>query len=247
MEPIPEPGFFGKLPTYGDFIQKRLPRDFVQPWDDWLQVGIAAAKERLPEQWLTHYLNCPAWKFVMSSGICGDQACAGVTIPSVDRVGRYFNFTLANMLPVYTAPAHFLIHQFDWLEKLEDLAITVLEQEMDQDQLETALADFSVLPVELERERPVFERGEDYLRLVFREPTESPEQIQALLHELVQANRDEGYGIWVQRGSHQVHAQILVCRGMPTTDQFLDLMMNEDAEDSTVNDDGDLIDQFLSS
>ena len=38
-----EPGFFGKLPVYGDFIHKRLPRDFITPWDDWLQVGLAAA------------------------------------------------------------------------------------------------------------------------------------------------------------------------------------------------------------
>lgn len=244
---IPEPGYFGKLPSYGDFITKRLPRDFVQPWDDWLQVGIAAAKERLPQEWLTHYLNCPAWKFVMGGGVCGTQACAGVTIPSVDRVGRYFNFTLATMLPVYTAPTHFLINQFEWLQHMEDLAIRVLEEEMDQDQIEEVLADFSTLPVTLEHERPVFDSSDQHLRLVFHEPTEAPDQVQALLHELVQTHRDEGYGIWMQRGSLQVPAQILVCRGMPTTEQFLDLMLNEDAEDPPGSDGDDLIDQFLSS
>ena len=244
---IPEPGYYGKLPTYGDFIQKRLPRDFVQPWDDWLQTGIAAAKERLPQEWLTHYLNCPAWKFVLAGGVCGSQACAGVTIPSVDRVGRYFNFTLATMLPTYTAPTGFLINQFDWLQQMEDLAIGVLEDELDQDGLEDGLAQFDMLPVEIERERPVFHSGDGFMRLLFREPTEAPDQVQALLHELVQDNRDEGYGIWMQRGSHQVHPQILVCRGMPSTEQFLDLMMNEDAEDPEEDAGDDLIDQFLSS
>ena len=31
------PGFYGKTPRHGDFIKRRLPRSFVDPWDDWLQ------------------------------------------------------------------------------------------------------------------------------------------------------------------------------------------------------------------
>ena len=30
-------GFFGKLPSHGDFLSRRLPRSFVDPWDSWLQ------------------------------------------------------------------------------------------------------------------------------------------------------------------------------------------------------------------
>jgi len=250
-ERIPEPGFYGKLPSYGDFIQKRLPRDFIAPWDEWLQTGIAAAKERLPSQWLTFYLNCPAWKFVLGSGVCGEQPCAGVTIPSVDKVGRYFNFTLATMLPLYTVPAHFLIRHFDWLEQLEELALRILEQEMDQDQIEVAIGDFSVLPVAAEPIRPVFDSDQDYLRLTFYEPTEARHQVQALLHELIQARGGEHYGIWMQRGSTQVNAQILCCGAMPSTELFLDLLMNEDAEevnqptDTGEADADDILDKFL--
>ena len=30
------PGFFGKLPAAGDFVSRRLPRDFVRFWDRWV-------------------------------------------------------------------------------------------------------------------------------------------------------------------------------------------------------------------
>lgn len=248
-ERIPDPGFYGKLPSYGDFIQKRLPRDFIAPWDEWLQAGIATAKEKLPRQWLTFYLNCPAWKFVLGAGVCGAQPCAGVTIPSVDKVGRYFNFTLATMLPLYTVPAHFLIRHFDWLERLEALALTVLEEELDQDGIETAIGEFSTLPVSGEPIRPVFDSGEDYLRLTFYEPTEARHQVQALLHELIRDRRGENYGIWMQQGSTQVNAQILCCAGMPGIPLFLDLLMSGDAVEPAPGAEpaaDDILEQFLS-
>ena len=132
-------GFYGKLPTYGDFIQKRLPTDFINPWHEWLQSGMVAVRERDPDGWMTFYLNCPAWSFVLSAGICGEQAVAGVTIPSVDRVGRYFNFTMASILPPETSPAIFAGTYANWLDDLEDLALSVLEQEMDQDAIENLI------------------------------------------------------------------------------------------------------------
>jgi type VI secretion system protein ImpM len=252
IENIPEPGYYGKLPTYGDFITKRLPRDFIAPWDEWLQVGIAAAKERLPQEWLTFYLNCPPWKFVLGSGICGEQPCAGVTIPSVDKVGRYFNFTLATMLPLYTVPSQFLIRHFDWLEGLEDLALKALDEELDQDAIESSIADFGVLPVTGKSARPVYDSDDEFMRLTFHENAETQEQVQALLHELLLPSRGEDHGFWLQRGSAQVNAQIICTSGMPSKGLFLDMLMKEDAQDPVeVPDEGaeddDILEQFLSS
>src|SRR5690606_36950533 len=30
------PGFYGKLPSRGDFVSRRLPADFIGQWDAWL-------------------------------------------------------------------------------------------------------------------------------------------------------------------------------------------------------------------
>ena len=92
------PGLYGKIPSLGDFVSRRLPRSFISPWETWLQEVITNSREQLGELWLDHYLTCPLWRFVLSPGICGEQAWGGVLMPSVDRVGRYYPFTLVGRL-----------------------------------------------------------------------------------------------------------------------------------------------------
>ena len=88
-------GFFGKFPSHGDFVARRLPAGFLQPWDAWLQAGLADSLDRLGDAWLPTYLNSPIWRFALCVGVCGPQAWGGVLMPSVDRVGRYFPLTIA--------------------------------------------------------------------------------------------------------------------------------------------------------
>ena len=40
-------GYFGKLPSWGDFIQQLLPQDFANGWHEWLQISMASARESL--------------------------------------------------------------------------------------------------------------------------------------------------------------------------------------------------------
>ena len=97
-------GFYGKLPARGDFVQRNLPRSFIDPWDNWLQEALAGSREQLGEQWLRSYLTSPVWRFALSGGLCGEQVVAGVLIPSVDRVGRYFPLAITALLPETVEP-----------------------------------------------------------------------------------------------------------------------------------------------
>lgn len=90
-----EVGFFGKLPGTGDFVQRRLPADFVTAWDGAFEIAVAAARATLGTAWQTAWAAAPAWRFVLAPGVCGASAWAGVTGPSVDRVGRGFPMVLA--------------------------------------------------------------------------------------------------------------------------------------------------------
>ena len=89
------PGFFGKVRTHGDFVTRRLPSEFITPWDACLQQGMLFAQRWFDAQWLPVYLNAPIWCFALGADVCGESAWAGVLMPGVDRVGRYFPFTLA--------------------------------------------------------------------------------------------------------------------------------------------------------
>ena len=108
-------GFYGKLPTHGDFLRRRTSDAFVAGWDAWLQAGMTASQAALGERWLDVYLTSPAWRFVCAAGACGPAPVAGVLVPSIDRVGRYFPLTVVAQLspdiPIVTvatqAPAFF--------------------------------------------------------------------------------------------------------------------------------------------
>ncbi len=47
-----EVGFFGKLPSHGDFVRRRVADDFVAGWDSWLQQCLAQSRETLGDAWL---------------------------------------------------------------------------------------------------------------------------------------------------------------------------------------------------
>src|SRR5215510_2706661 len=92
-------GFYGKLPSHGDFLRRRVADAFFGVWDGWLQECVSASRSALGDRWLDVYLTSPAWRFACAAGVCGPSPAAGLMVPSVDRVGRYFPLTIVAQLP----------------------------------------------------------------------------------------------------------------------------------------------------
>ncbi len=130
------PGWFGKLPSLGDFASRRLPEVFVRRWDRWLQRGLVATRTQLGEHWLDVYLVAPVLRFWVAPGALGEPAWAGVMMPSVDRVGRHFPLTVA--LPLQPLAAALASH--DWFAALDRAARRVLDVEFTLEHFEAALA-----------------------------------------------------------------------------------------------------------
>jgi type VI secretion system protein ImpM len=135
------PGWHGKLPTLGDFAARRLPHEFIEPWDGWLAAGLATLRASAPEAWLEGYLASPIWRFVLLPGAlpapCAAQGWAGVLMPSVDRAGRYFPFTVARPLAGLPKDSASLTALHRWLRQMDggralqdDWTVTQLEAEL---------------------------------------------------------------------------------------------------------------------
>jgi len=141
------PGWYGKLPTLGDFASRRLEADFIEPWDLWLGESLQAQRSAFGEGWLDAYLDTPPWRFVLSPGalrgVRPDVAFAGVLVPSVDRVGRHFPLTLVASLARLPDLAAEFDGVFAWLHRLEDTALDALQGDWTIDDLENALADLA--------------------------------------------------------------------------------------------------------
>lgn len=140
MNPNP-PGWHGKLPSLGDFASRRLEPAFVEAWDGWLAAGLLRLREARPEAWLEAYLASPSWRFLLMPGVLPlPGAWAGVLMPSVDRVGRYFPFTIALPLGETPATTRQMGELWHWLGRLDELAGDALQDDWTVDRLEDELA-----------------------------------------------------------------------------------------------------------
>ena len=137
-------GWHGKLPTVGDFATRRLDPDFVTVWDEWLSNGLAKFRASNESQWLDDYLASPTWRFLLTPGFLPPphhaQAWAGIVMPSVDRVGRYYPLTIAAPLANLPQAASSQAALWTWLHRVDDAAVDALQDDWSIDALEDELA-----------------------------------------------------------------------------------------------------------
>ena len=56
-----EVGFYGKLPSHGDFVSMGLGHSLQSALDAWMQAGLQAAQQELGEDWKRRFRSMPAW------------------------------------------------------------------------------------------------------------------------------------------------------------------------------------------
>jgi type VI secretion system protein ImpM len=211
------PGFFGKALAYGDFLSRRIPASFLDIWDPWLQRAIHESRQDLGPDWLDAYLTSPIWRFALGAGVCGESSWAGVLMPSVDRVGRYFPLSLV-AAGAGDAPLTTWIGQSSaWYEHLEELARTGLDESFDAERMDQELAGvaspvdpLSGLPLEAVQ-----------VALVAADDAGSAAcRAAAQLGRLPLA----GFSFWWTAGAPEIAPALLACRGLPEPYRFSALL-----------------------
>lgn len=223
-------GFFGKLPSHGDFLRRRTSDAFVQIWDGWLQRAMAASRETLGDGWVDLYLTSPAWRFAAAAGACGTAPLLGVMVPSVDRVGRYFPLTIVTELPDDASVVAAFARAAPFYDAAEQIAIDTLEAEyvdfekFDRDvrQLEGAVASALICPaVALDQTTAaVFDGGQP---VGWQLPIESATDVGAALTQVSLLRLSAAYQpvvLWWTDGSAAVDPSCLVSRGLPDPASF---------------------------
>jgi type VI secretion system protein ImpM len=228
------PGFFGKVPNHGDFVSRRLPGSFLDFWDVWLQGSVAHSRAQLEGRWLDYYLTSPVWRFALSSGVCGDSGWAGVVIPSVDKVGRYYPMTLGAPLDARHRPIDAMESFNSWFDALETLALSCLDDDFELEafdqhlkSLGPPLADTADSPADagLPPAPRDSESGKAWrlgVRAAAMPSTVCAELLRHSLNELFVR-----YSLWWSKGSPQVQPSLLVCEGLPSTARFTALLDGE--------------------
>jgi type VI secretion system protein ImpM len=212
-------GVYGKLPAYGDFIQRNLPAAFVRQWDEWVQHFVSGGKDKIGETWLDMYLTSPIWRFVLSQGVIAEGRWAGILLPSVDQVGRYFPFTIAARLPDGQNPLEFMSMHTSWFVAIEELGLRALNSEIQLDELVDELAGIEPSPASayVASDTPA-ESFSMQLDMEFEEQTAAsayPCMLDALFSKLLGS-----YSLWSTTGSERVAPCVFDVSGLPTPDRL---------------------------
>ncbi|MEZ2223290.1 type VI secretion system-associated protein TagF [Rhizobium sp. RCC_161_2] len=124
-------GFFGKLPTHGDFVSTALGRRLQSELDQWIQSGLGAMEPTLGQDWRRLFHASPPWRFIVAGGVWSPAAIAGVLLPSKDRVGRSFPLVIAAQLHRFTGHLRDICEDDVWFTAAEALAETSTKADFD--------------------------------------------------------------------------------------------------------------------
>ncbi|MFF8803041.1 MULTISPECIES: type VI secretion system-associated protein TagF [unclassified Methylobacterium] len=211
-------GFFGKVPTRGDFVSRRLGGALHGALDQWLSRAVVASRRQLGEAWLPAYLVAPVWRFVLGGGTMGPHPVVGVLMPSVDRVGRYFPLVLAAEMPGLADPWRLFRLAEDWFDAAEARARACLDDDFDFDVFERGLNAFGPpgIPPEAPDKSGPCRFGLDGEAGLIRAYADAVEG--------VLAGSQPAFTLWWTKGSEAVAPSLLLHRGAPAPEQFAALL-----------------------
>jgi type VI secretion system protein ImpM len=225
-----EVGFYGKLPSHGDFLRRRVSDEFVSIWDAWLQQCIAASQLALGERWLDVYLTSPSWRFACAGGTFGPAPLIGVMVPSVDRVGRYFYLTFVAELPEDASVIAAATSQDAFFSGAEQIAVETLEA--DRINFESFDDQVSLLGQQLDfalaRARVIADEGAAMIvsndgPACWHVPLGSSSRLPGVFEQLAAQRLSALYeplGLWWTEGSAIVEPSCLIAKGLPRPDSF---------------------------
>lgn len=209
-------GFHGKLPSAGDFVQRRLPPAFVSIWDRSFEHAVAESRQMLGPDWNAAYRGSPIWRLLLGPGVIGPTPWAGVIGPGVDRVGRCFPLVIVrNLGPDPQLPLRTLAMS-DWFDAAQTLLANALAGGVPVDNFDREVAAldrvFGRLPEAWSRVQEVDLRSERHWRMALPAETAGVGLLQSAWRR---ATEGGPAALWWTDGGERVPPSLLVTAGLP--------------------------------
>lgn len=213
-------GWYGKIPAAGDFIARRVPPAFSEAWDRWLQAALDDSRARLGVRWRDDFLSMPVWRFVFSPGLVTPRAWAGVLVPSVDAVGRYFPLAIVAALSSARLDAvGTLFAARGWFDEMEETALSAIAPDVNAAAIDARISRRPFLEDWLRypehRGETALLRGRCAQRIrIALPPRADPERPLPTVQALA-ARLSEPYAAWLAEPSEMFGRSLLLCEGLP--------------------------------
>lgn len=143
-------GWYGKLPSAGDFVSRRLPRRLLDVLDDWLRRGVTELRAAMPDHWRDVYAAAPAWNCAVPGSLISGTTFIGVIAPSRDRVGREFPICAGIAVTDDRAVRALLADSHGWLWSLGQCVVDARDRHLPLELFDACVQDIALPSVEPE-------------------------------------------------------------------------------------------------
>jgi type VI secretion system protein ImpM len=210
-------------------VTRRLPAAFIELWDAWINTMMAGSRDLLGSRWRDAFLSAPAWRFVLAPGVIGSQGWAGLIVPSVDAVGRYFPLTVASGLQTRNIdPVATLVRAHNWYAEVEPVVGVALSPDAEIGTFDAQLAnrrfpaDLVATLEETDETIPPRSRSQRALWIPLGPEFQGEAGLQGLAKPLASP-----YSAWLAEESDIFGRSLMLCEKLPGVEQFCAMLNGE--------------------
>lgn len=140
MSHNPTIGWYGKLPSAGDFLQRRFPDVIRNQWANWFQVGLHNWQSAIERQEVSRpFAEAPVWNFVVPPMLGSQMVQMGCLLPGGDSVGRQYPLCAQRSFN----PRHWTKQQLagagEWYQQLGTTLLNAVRNGYSAEQLDISL------------------------------------------------------------------------------------------------------------
>ncbi|WP_028722133.1 type VI secretion system-associated protein TagF [Pantoea ananatis] len=150
------PGWYGKLPSTGDFLHHRLTEQLIAPWNHWFQQGLVHWHHQ-DDAVSADFLRAPVWNFVLPITPIRNQVQMGCLLPSCDRVGRAWPLLALLSFPLAQWHPAQLTISGDWYRDLGATLLNAVTQQQSPAQLEQAIQTMTPLMIPVQQHSDIMD------------------------------------------------------------------------------------------
>lgn len=139
MTHSPLVGWYGKLPSAGDFLQRRFPDTLVHQWSQWFLVGLQAWRQEASRRDENQFKNAPVWNFILPPMPSGQMVQMGCLIPGHDRVGRQYPLCAQIAFHTHEWTPDTLAQAGEWYQQVGNTLLRAVRCVLSAEQLDQIL------------------------------------------------------------------------------------------------------------
>lgn len=139
-------GWYGKLPTTGDFLQRRLPASVVNHWAHWCHNGLVELQRNLAEYDAHAFSAAPVWNFIIPATLGSRYIQMGCMLPARDSVGRHYPICAMRLFTPDEWHPHQLNIAEPWYQQLGHTLLNGVRNGLSIEQFDRSLVSLAPLP-----------------------------------------------------------------------------------------------------